>query len=70
MSSMNLIYSTSTNSAVEQLMKLHNILKTLPHNNKLAQHLNNFVRDSQFIRNLQVDQDNPGRERGGNVTTT
>ena len=70
MSSMNLIYSTSTNSAVEQLMKLHNILKTLPHNNKLAQHLNNFVRDSQFIRNLQVDQDNPGREKGVNVTTT
>ena len=51
-------------------MQLHNILKTLPYNNELAQSPNNFVRDSQFIQHLQVDQDNPGRERGVNVTTT
>ena len=44
-----LIYFTSTTSPIKRLMQLHDILKTLFHNNELAQCLNNFVKDAQFI---------------------
>ena len=45
----NLIYSIYTNTPVERLAQLHNVLLMQPHNDELEQHLNNFVKGALFI---------------------
>ena len=65
-----LVYSINANTHIERLTQLHNILTTQPHIEELEQHLDNFIKDAQFIWNLQQDQGNTRREEGGNVTTT
>ena len=65
-----LVYSIHSNSPIEYFTQLHNMLNTEPVDKELQQHLDIFIKDAQFIQQLQQDQGNPMREGGGNVTTT
>ena len=64
-----LVYSIHSNSPIEHFAQLHNMLNTKHVDEKLKQHLDIFIKDAQFIQQLQHDWGDPMREGGGNVTT-
>ena len=65
-----LVYSIHSNSPIKYFTQLHNMLNTEPVDKELQQHLDIFIKDAQFIQQLQQEWGDPMREGGGNVTTT
>ena len=59
-----LIYSIHSNLPIECLAQLHNMLNTKPIEEELEQHLDVFIKDAQFVWQLQHDWDDSTREGG------